>query len=410
MSDQQQDPGTDRREPEPLQASPDAAEERGVVGRFVDEVVASRQLLVTALAILTAIVIGAVIIALSDEAVREAFTTGGVLGAAWTAVTDAYGALLRGSLGSVNALSETVVAATPLILTGLAVALPFRAGMFNIGGEGQFLVGAFAGGLVGFGIDGLPLVVHLPLALAAGMAGGFAWGWIPGILKARTGAHEVIVTIMLNNVAIFLSDYLLSTDVYQRPDRDDPISKLVATSAQLPRFLGGSRIHLGIAVALLAAFGAWWLVQRSTFGFETQAVGRNPAAARTAGMNPNRVFWSIMAIGGALAGLGGYIQLAGVQRTLAPGFAAGAGFDGITVALLGRGSALGVVAAALLFGALRAGGLTMQAQTGTAIDLVVVIQALIIIFIAAPALVRAIYRVKAAPTTGTEAVSKGWGA
>lgn len=408
MSDQtdqtDEEVGRERREPSPER------DEKGVVGRFVEEILGSQQLLVTALAVVTALIIGAVIIALSDAGVREAFSTGGVLSASWTAVTDAYGALFDGSLGSVDAFSETIVAATPLILTGLAVALPFRAGLFNIGGEGQYLIGAFVGGLVGFGIDGLPLILHLPLVLAAGALGGFAWGFIPGILKARTGAHEVIVTIMLNNVAVFLGDYLLSTDLYQRPDRADPISKLVASSAQLPRLLGsGFRIHFGILVALAVAVGAWWLMRRSTYGFEVQAVGRNPAAALTAGMRPTRVFWSIMAIGGALAGLGGLIQLSGVQRTLAPGFAAGAGFDGITVALLGRGSALGVVLAALLFGALRAGGLTMQAQTGTAIDLVVVIQALIIIFIAAPALVRAIYRVKAAPTTGTEAVAKGWG-
>ena len=370
-----------------------------MVQRFLADVVRSQTLLITVLAVLSALVIGAIIIALSDEGVRQSMgylfaRPSDTLSQAWHTVADAYSALFMGAVGGRSAWSETLVATTPLILTGLAVALPFRAMEFNIGGEGQFLMGAMVGGLVGFALH-LPMIIHLPLTLLAGLLAGALWGFIPGILKARTGAHEVIVTIMLNWIAIFFSDWLLTSSLYRRPGRADPISKVLDPSAQLPSFVGGLRAHWGFVVALALAGACWWLIQRSTFGFETKAVGLNPRAARFAGMNPNKVFWMIITIGGALAGVGGVIQVSGIQKFLSPGFSAGLGFDGITVALLGRGNSLGVVLAALLFGALRAGGLRMQAETGTSVDLVVVIQALIIIFVAAPALVRAIYRLKA---------------
>ncbi len=376
--------------------------------RAIVDAVRSQTLLITVLAILSALVIGAVIIAFSDEGVRAAMgylfaRPTDTLSQAWHTVADAYAALFQGAFGGRVPWSETIVAATPLILTGLAVALPFRAMAFNIGAEGQFLIGAMIGGLVGFALPDLPMVVHLPLTLLAGFAAGAVWGFIPGILKARTGAHEVIVSIMLNWTAIFLSDYLLTSALYRRPGRADPISRVLDPTAQLPSFVGGLRAHWGFVVALIVAGLAWWLIQRSTFGFETKAVGLNPRAAQFAGMSPNKVFWLIMTIGGALAGLGGVVQVSGVQKFLSPGFSAGLGFDGITVALLGRGNALGVVLAAMLFGALRAGGLRMQATTGTSVDLVVVIQALIIIFVAAPPLVRAIYRLKVPKAGDTDA-------
>ncbi|MFA9445229.1 ABC transporter permease [Egicoccus sp. AB-alg6-2] len=369
--------------------------------------------LVTILSFVAAIVIGGVIIALTEPSVRETFgyffaRPGDAFRASWEVVSAAYLALFRGSLGGRAQISETLVSATPLILTGLAVAVPLRAGLFNIGAEGQLIAGGMVAGLVGFSVTGLPLVLHLPLAAAAGIAGGWLYGWLPGALKARTGAHEVISTIMLNNIARLVSAWMISTALFRRPDRADPISKTVETSAQFPRFLDGLRVNTSLLMALALAVFVFWLVERSTRGFELNAVGLNAEAARTAGMNPDRTVISAMATGGALAGAAGAALILGLQHRLTIGFSAGLGFDGITVALLGRGRIGGTVAAGLLFGALRAGGRSMQAQTGTSLDLVLVIQALIIVFIAAPGLVRAIFRVKA-DDLATGQVAKGWG-
>ncbi|HSK24842.1 MAG TPA: ABC transporter permease [Egicoccus sp.] len=396
------------------QVTPTATLDASVSQRLV-RAVTGASVLTTLLAIFSALVVGALVIVLSDEATREAlgyFTSrpSDTFSAAWSAVGGAYWALLRGSVGGVGQISETLVAATPLILTGLAVAIPLRAGLFNIGAEGQLIAGGLAAALVGFSFDGLPLVVHLPLAVLAGIVGGFAYGWLPGILKARTGAHEVITTIMLNNIAILGTNFLLTTALFRRPDRTDPISKSVADAAELPRlpFLTGQRVNYGLLLAILAAVVMFWFLERSTRGFEINAVGQNPIAATVAGMNPRKAVILAMALGGALAGAGGAAEILGIHQRITPGFSAGLGFDGITVALLGRGGVGGTVAAGLLFGALRSGGRTMQASTGTSLDLVVVIQALIIVFIAAPGLVRAIYRIRTADT-GTGQIAKGWG-
>ncbi|MBS3940029.1 MAG: ABC transporter permease [Actinobacteria bacterium] len=375
--------------------------------------VTGTSVLVTILSFVAAIVIGGVIIALTEPAVREAFgyffaRPGDAFREAWDVVSAAYVALFRGSLGGRAQISETLVSATPLILTGLAVAVPLRAGLFNIGAEGQLIAGGMLAGLVGFSVTGLPLVVHLPLAAAAGIAGGWVYGWLPGVLKARTGAHEVISTIMLNNIARLVTAWMISTTLFRRPDRSDPISKSVEASAQFPRFVDGLRVNTSLLMALGLAVFVFWLVERSTRGFELNAVGLNARAARAAGMDPDRTVIRAMATGGALAGAAGAALILGLQHRLTIGFSAGLGFDGITVALLGRGRIGGTVAAGLLFGALRAGGRSMQAQTGTSLDLVLVIQALIIVFIAAPGLVRAIFRVKA-DDLATGQVAKGWG-
>jgi general nucleoside transport system permease protein len=368
---------------------------------------------VTILAFLSAMVIGGIIIALSEEPVRQAmsyFTArpGDTFAAAWESIRDAYVALLQGSLGGRRQISETLVSSTPLILTGLAVAVPLRAGLFNIGAEGQLIAGGLTAGLLGFALTGLPLVIHLPIALVGGMLAGAIYGWIPGILKARTGAHEVISTIMLNNIGRLVSAYLVSTALFRRPDRTDPVSKTVEESAQFPLFAQGLRVNTSLLMALMLAVVIFWLVERSTRGFELNAVGLNPHAATTAGMSVNRSIVLAMTVGGALAGAGGAATILGVQHRLTIGFSAGLGFDGITVALLGRGRIGGTVAAGVLFGALKAGGRYMQAQTQTSLDLVLVIQALIIVFIAAPGLVRAIFRIKA-DDLATGQVAKGWG-
>ena len=405
MTDQHTDAGQPSGDP------PD----RGTMARFVTEIVDGQTVLVTALSLLTALVIGAILIILSEDATREPLgyltaRPSDFLSAVATTVGDAYAALFAGALGGPRAWSETLVAATPLIFTGLAFALPFRALLINIGGEGQFIAGAILGSVAGFGITGLPLLVHLPIVLLAGALGGALYGWIPGILKARTGAHEVIVTIMLNNIGLLLLTYLLQTSLIQAPGRADPISKALLPSAILPA-LGGFRLHAGLVVALLAAAVSWWLIERSTYGFEVKAVGHNPRAARFAGMRPSTVYWSILLIGGAMAGLGGITQIGGLDpHRLGPGFSAGLGFDGITVALLGRSNPAGIVAAALLFGALEAGGIRMQSATQTSLDLVTVVQAMVVIFIAAPALVRSIYRIpERGRREGIEATT-GWSA
>jgi simple sugar transport system permease protein len=404
------DPAVKAPAPEELAPQPG----RTFAARLLDELTGG-PVLVTVLAVITALIVGAVLIVFSDENVLATWgyflaAPGDALSASWDAITAAYGALFSGALGSASAVSETIVAATPLILAGLGVALGFRAGLFNIGAEGQVIAGGLAAGFVGFWLHGLPVVVHLPLAVLVGLAAGAAWGFIPGILKARTGAHEVITTIMLNYVAAYLALYLLSTSVFRRPGRTDPISEPVEVSARLPHLAGQSlRLHAGILVALLGAVAVAWLLGRSTWGFELRVAGANPSAAQTAGISVARATVLAMVLSGGLAGLAGANQVLGVQYTLAPGFSGGIGFEAITVALLGRANPFGVVVAALLFGALRAGGLQMQAVTGTPIDIVLVIQSLIVIFVAAPELVRAIWRIKAARGGAGQPVSKGWG-
>ena len=366
-----------------------------------------RALMVPLLAIFAALVAGAIVMIFTDPTTLRAWVSflrnpGRAFGESWNLVWDAYVALFRGSLGSTRALSETLVATTPLLLAGLSVGLAFRAGLFNIGGEGQILAGSVGAVYVGFTFTDLPMVLHLPLALAAGFILGAAWGFIPGFLKARTGAHEVISTIMLNYIALNFINYLLKTDTFLRPGRTDPISKVVSPSAELPRLAEGMRVHWGIVLALLVAVGVWWLLFRSTLGFEFRSVGSNPNAAAYAGMSVTGTYVLVMAIAGGLAGLAGASQMLGLRKYLTPGFS-GFGFDAIALALLGRAHPAGVVAAAFLFGTLRAGSLQMQAATAVPIDIIVVIQALVIVFIAAPDLVRAIFRIGAPRTVEEEA-------
>jgi simple sugar transport system permease protein len=342
------------------------------------------------------------------EMLQKAFATAG----------GAYWALFRGSIFDPQLaqdrfiegfypFSETLVAATPLILTGLSVALAFKAGLFNIGAQGQFIAGAIGASWVGFTFE-LPVVIHTLAAMAAAIIFAGLYGGLVGLLKARTGAHEVIVTIMLNYVAAYFLLWLLSTTAFLRPGRQDPLAPEVRESAQLPHLFGEDlRANLGFFIALIAAGAIWWLLNRSTWGFRFRAVGANSAASKTAGISVARVTTSVMFIAGALAGLGGAMQILGSEPAMTAGIGGSFGFDAITVALLARANPIGVVFAALLFGALRAGGLTMQASTETPLDLVLVIQALVVLFIAAPALIKAIFRLKNVET-GEAVASKGW--
>ena len=310
-------------------------------------------------------------------------------------ILQSFVAMARGSLGSMHALSETVTAAIPLVLSGLGIGLAFRAGLFNIGAEGQMVVGGLATAVASFAITGLPIWIHLPLALVIGLSVGALYAAIAGILKAATGAHEVISTIMLNLISFRLLDYVLRQPVIQKEGRSDPISKAVLESAELPRLLafidGNLRLHAGLFIMLLAVALVYWLLFRSKLGFAFRISGENPGAARYAGIHAGLTVVLAMAIAGALAGLAGATQISGVLGRATPGFTAGIGFDAIAVALLGRSHPVGILLAGLLFGALEAGGRQMQVDAGVSIDLIGIIQALIIIFVAAPLLVRRIF-------------------
>jgi ABC-type uncharacterized transport system permease subunit len=367
--------------------------------------------LVSLSAIVLALVVGAILIIVGDDQVKAAVSYFGAapldtLSAALTAVGEAYKALAVGALGGMDPIAESLTQATPLICGGLAVSLAFRTGLFNIGAQGQLIIGAILAAYVGFAWH-LPPVLHLVLAIVAGLIGGAIWGGVVGLLKARTGAHEVIVTIMLNYVAVYLLQWLLTTTAFKRPGREDPISPIVDANAQYPQ-MGDTRLHVGFLLALLAAVFVWWLLNRSTIGFELRAVGANADASRTAGMSVGRAYLIAMVVAGALAGLAGTQQVLGTDLPLTDGVAASIGFDAITVALLGRGTPLGTVLAGLLFGALNAGGLQMQLQTQTPLTLTTVLQAVIVLFVAAPALVRSVFRFLPKERGIGAVLAKGW--
>ncbi|MGA4509029.1 ABC transporter permease [Propionibacteriaceae bacterium G1746] len=352
---------------------------------------------VTLAAFVLAFIVGAILMVVSDPDILDKYKyffarPGDALGASWDKVWGAYSELVKGAFGGIGAISSTTAQAAPLICAGLGIGLAFRAGLFNIGGQGQAVLGAIASAWVGFTVKGLPLPLHLPLAILAGLAAGALWGGFVGLLKARTGAHEVIVTIMMNYIATGTLAWLLTTTAFQRPGRADPIAPVVEWSATFPR-LEGTQFHLGFVLALVAAFVVWWIMERTKLGFEIRAVGANPNASATAGMSVANITFITMALSGALAGL------AGVQAALGPisaatptpltaGLVGSIGFDAITVALLGRSRPLGIVLAGLLFGAMKAGGLRMQSIAQTPLDLTYVLQALIVLFVAAPLLVR----------------------
>ncbi len=367
-------------------------------------------LLVPVLAITAALAVSVIIIVVSDIELWREFSLS-ALGDAIGQAGSAMWALFTGSFGSLAAVSSTLAFSAPLILAGLSVAIGFKAGLFNIGAEGQMLMGGMAAVALGITID-IPVFLNVPLAVIGAMVGGGIWGGIAGLLRARTGAHEVITTIMLNSIAGLAVIWMLSTDFFQPAGRQDPVSEDIAVSARLPRLLGfldrtDLRVHFGIIIALIAAYAIYWLLYKSTIGFEFRAVGFNPDAAHYAGMKVTWLYVSVMALAGGLAGIAGMTQINGLLYRASPGFAAGIGFDAISLALLGRSHPAGVVAAGFLFGALRAGGLEMQVVTDVPIDLIGVIQALVVVFIAAPALIRAIFRVKTGEEIGQ--LTTGWG-
>lgn len=355
----------------------------------------ARQLLIPALAIATAIIVSIPVIGFATNW-------------DWVKIGVTYGGLLDGAFFKGYAFANTLVAATPLIFTGLALALGFRSGVFNIGAAGQFLIGASCGVFVGYALP-LPPVIHPLAALLAGAIGGGFWGAIPGFLKARFGSHEVINTIMFNYLAFFLQDWLVKNPM------KDPSPSVIRTpnildTAILPRFL--DRLHIGFVLALLTALVVWWLLQKTTLGFELRTVGSNPDAAKYAGIKPGRIIVLSMALSGALAGLGGAVQLLGVDYNMPTLYSTDYGFDAIPVALLGQNQPLGVVFAAILFGALRNGSDLMQLRSGGVVskEVIFIVQAVVLLFIAAPAIIRWLYRLKLRKSAieGTQ-LTRGWG-
>lgn len=351
-------------------------------------------------AILLAFVVAAVVIIVSSFFTRTGFDP--LLPFA------AYLQLFIGAFGSFNGIANTLVAAAPLMFGGLAVGLGLKAGLFNIGVAGQFLVGAFASAVVGAQLAAAPAIVAVPTAVLAGALAGAAYGFVPGFLKARMGAHEVVTTIMLNNAAALLLTWAVN-DLVRAPGFTFPRTADIGQSA-LP-VLAGRNLHLGIVLAFAAIFIVRWLLARTTLGFEIRTVGLNPDASRYAGMRPVFITALTMTLSGLLAGLAGAIVMLGVIGFYAPGITASVGFDSIAVALLGRSDPLGILFAAILFGAFRAGAPLMQIQTSVPVEVIDIIQGLVILFLAADLIVRKVFRVKAAKPEIAElqTVTKTWG-
>ena len=377
--------------------------------------IAGGSVIISILAVVIALVIGAILIALTDPGVQKSAgyffaRPGDTIGAIWSSVSSAYVSLFEGSIynfgrptfqAGIRPLTETLTFATPLIAGGLGVGLAFRVGMFNIGGRGQILIAAGCAGWVGWSFN-LPPVIHLVVAIVVGLIGGALWAGIAGLLKARTGAHEVIVTIMLNYIAFYLLSYFLRTPgLFQAKGSNNPKSPPIHANATLPALFGDQyNLTWAFVIVIGATALVWWILNRSSLGFRFRAVGENPNAARVAGIDVKNVYFVAMLISGALVGFAGINQALGTfPQGITADLDASIGFDAITVALLGRSRPWGIFIAGLLFGALKAGSFTMQAANNIPIDIVLVVQSLIVLFIAAPPLVRAIFRL---PTPGTE--------
>jgi len=391
--------------------------------------------LIPLLAVLTGLIIGGIVILVTDAVVVAAFRNffgapGEALKTAWHSIASAYGSLLSGSFGSpreivegfqiyfavgdsapllqaIYPITESLVASTPYIFAGLGVAVGFKCGLFNIGAEGQFFIGALGSAFVGYKLLGLPWFIHLPLAILGGALAGALWGAVPGYLKAATGGHEVVNTIMMNWIAFRLSDWLLNGPMKAPGYR--PVTPQIEASAALPRlFASPIRFNAGFFLALAVAALIYWLIYKTTVGYEIRAVGANPDAAKYAGMSITRNFVLTMMLSGGLAGLAGASQVLGIDHWVGQGFSAGYGFDAIAIALLGKSHPGGVVLAALLFGTLRSGATRMQSLAGIPIDIISIIQGLVIVFVAAPAIIRWLYRIRA----GREeklVLTRGWG-
>jgi len=366
-----------------------------------------RGLLVPILAIFTAILIGSILILLAGlDPIK------------------AYGGLLQGAFGTDAGLVRSLVKMAPLLFAGLSVAFAFKGGLFNIGAQGQLVIGALLAAWVGFAAQGLPPLLHVALAMLAGGVGGALWGAIPGVLKAYTGAHEVIVTIMLNYIASLLLEWIVSPVRPSAPAGPLAACKTLGSCAigQTPEILpsaylpnlytpagGTEALHVGVFFAIFTAVVVYIVIYRTTFGFQLRMVGLNPGAAKYSGVNVARMTVRTMMIAGALAGFAGAIQTLGVNYRFQVNQSLSLGFDSIAVALLASNNPLAVIPSAFLFGAMSAGGTNMQAASRVPADLIQVVQALILMFVAADQIIRGLYRLKAPKRGEKVMLSSGWG-
>jgi simple sugar transport system permease protein len=360
-----------------------------------------------ALSVLLGFIIGAIFMVVFDKSVVKAWGNFGAdpsmaLSTVWWTIQDGYGALFSGSIlnfgadsfvSAIRPFTETLRFAAPLIMAGLGVALTFRVGLFNIGSTGQILVGLAGSTFVATRLE-MPIIIHMLVAVFAAVVCAMVWGMIVGVLKAKTGAHEVIVTIMLNYVALSLFTYLLRQPelLLEEGGGGTPKSDNPDDTARLGLLFGPDfQLHYGLIFAVLAVVFYWWLMEKSTFGFRFRMVGHNPSAAKAAGIKVENTFVWALAISAGFSGLAAANQGLSVDGGLTTSIEAGIGFDAITVALLGGSRAGGVVMAGLLFGAFKAGSATMQVA-GVSPEVLGVVKALIVLFIAAPPIIRAFYR------------------
>lgn len=394
--------------------------------------------LLTLFALLLGFIIGAIVIIATSPAVLNSWRhifhspSAGLsaLKMTWDNVAAAYRSLFVGSIGdprsfahslstgrgwdaTLTPLSETMTYATPLVIASIGVGIAFQTGIFNIGANGQAILGGIVGVWAGSMLH-LPPALHLPLTLVAGVAGGIVGGLIPGILKAYAGAHEVIVTLMLNYIVAFFLLYVVLSTSLQQPGQSNDISRTIDNSAVLQPLFGaasGLRVSYGVFVAAAVVIFAWWFLNRSTLGFDFRVTGANPFAARASGINPKAIIISVFVVSGGLAGLAGEVQMASTNHYVDGGFLignAGIGFTAITVALLGRNKPGGIVWGSLLFAALGVGGRTMQAMTGIPLDLATVIQSIVVLFVATPVLVKEIFRLHT-QAHSVQLATPGWG-
>jgi general nucleoside transport system permease protein len=386
---------------------------------------------IPALAIISGLILGAILIAATSFTVYAAFKESFLAGIKESLIEIGIGykSMFQGSIGdpvmiinalkngdpklireAVNPFLESLVQATPYIFAGLAVALGFRAGLFNIGVEGQLFMGAAFATYVGYAVTGLPSYIHMPLALLAGALGGAIWGFIPGFLKATTGGHEVINTIMMNWIAFRLTEWMLAVPMNRPGSGGMPISPIIQKSAEIPQFFKSPiRFHLGFFIALAVAWMVWWFLFKTTWGLNLRTVGTNPRAAKYAGLNVLKTTILGMSLSGALAGLAGGTQILAINRSMALGLSSGYGYDSIALALIGNSHPLGVVLTSILFGILRNGATKMMVVSQIPIDIISVVQALVLMFVAAPAIIRTIYRLRKPKLEETTVFVSGWG-
>jgi ABC-type uncharacterized transport system permease subunit len=365
------------------------------------------------LSIFASLLIGAIIIVITAESPLIGLEK----------VGKGYWGIVDGAFLSSRGLINTLVATGPLILTGLAVAIPFRAGLFNIGAEGQFVMGALFGTVVGIYLPGnvflpgtnigiyvpMPAVIHPIAVMVAGFVGGMLWGAIPGLLKALLNSHEVINTIMLNFIGIALVNFMVRNPL-KDPNPSTVQTEPLRETAQLARIIEGQRLHLGFFIALLMAGLAYYFLFRTTWGFSLRTTGQNPNAAEYAGIRPRWEYVFSMMLGGGLAGLAGILEVQGLTRVLTEGFASGYGFDAIAVTLLAGNNPLAIIPASLVFGALTIGGDFLQIRAGLSVHIVSILRALILLFVSAPTIIRTLFRVpvEAGEPEGAP-LTRGWG-